>query len=129
MAVIDASVWISRLKRDDKFHEQAKSIIETLASNQEKIKIPAIVFTEVAGVIKRTMKDNDTARDAVRWMKYMNMEVFTNFTALEPLATEIAINYGVRGADAYYLAVAELTKSKLYTFDEQQKQAFEAMYT
>ena len=27
----------------------------------------------------------------------------------------------------HYLAVAELTKSKLYTFDQQQEDAFEAM--
>ena len=50
-----------------------------------------------------------------------------NFSELEPIATEIAIKHSVKGADAYYLAVAKMTKSHLYTFDKQQKDAFDAM--
>ena len=126
MAVVDASVWVSLLKKDDKFHEQAKNIIRTLILNQEKISVPAIAFTEVAGVIKRTTKDGDAARNAVDLMKEMAPEVVTDFGKLEPIATEIAVSHGARGADAYYLAVAEITKSNLYTFDKQQTEAFEA---
>ena len=127
MAVLDASVWVSLLKRDDEFHEQAKHIFQSLISNQERISIPAIAFTEVAGVIKRTTKDNDLAGDAVRCMKDMEPEIFVDFGKLEPIATKIAINYSVRGADAYYLTVAKITKSKLYTFDKRQKEAFDAI--
>jgi predicted nucleic acid-binding protein len=126
MAVIDASVWIARYKTDDKFHEQAKQIIQSLNSNQ-MICIPAIAFTEVAGVIKRTSKNNDDAWNAVLCMKDLEPEVFGNFDKLEPIATEIAIKYGIRGADAYYLAVAEMTKSHLYTFDKQHEEVFEAI--
>ena len=125
MVVIDASVWVARLKTDDKFHEQAKSIFESIELNQETICLPAIASTEVAGVIKRSMKDNNTAWEAAYHMKEMELKVFGNFEKLEPLATEIAIKYGVKGMDAYYLAVAQLTKSKLYTFDQQQQDAFE----
>ena len=60
-------------------------------------------------------------------MKEMELDVLTDFDKLEPLATEIAIKYSVKGMDAYYLAVAELTKSELYTFDMQQEEAFEAI--
>ena len=73
------------------------------------------------------MKNNDAAWDAVRCMKNMVHEVFINTAELEPVATEIAISQSVRGADACYLAVAKLKKSKLYTFDAQQKEAFEAI--
>ena len=125
MAVIDASVWVSLLKKDDAFHERAKYIIQSLISTQEKINIPAIAFTEVAGVIKRTTKDNDLARTAVLFIKDMELEIFVDFDELEPIATAMAINHSIRGADAYYLAVAEITKSKLYTFDKQQKEAFD----
>ena len=128
MAVLDASVWVSLLKMDDEFHEQAKHIFQSLISNQEKISIPSIAFTEVAGVIKRTTKNNDFARDAVRYMKDMEPEIFVDFSKLEPVATKIAINYSVRGADAYYLAVAKIIKSNLYTFDKWQKEAFDAIF-
>jgi predicted nucleic acid-binding protein len=126
MAVIDASVWIARYKTDDKFHEQAKHIIQSLNSNQ-RISIPAIAFTEVAGAIKRTSKNNDDAWNAVLCMKDLEPEIFVNFDKLEPIATEIAIKYCMRGADACYLAVAEMTKSHLYTFDKQQQEAFDTM--
>jgi len=127
MVVIDASVWVSRLKTDDKFHEHAKNIFASLATSEETICIPATAFTEVAGVIKRTMKDDNVASGAVYYMKNMKLNVFANFDKLETIATNIAIKYSVKGMDAYYLAVAELTRSKLYTFDKQQEDTFEAM--
>jgi len=127
MAVIDASVWVSRFNVKDKFHEQAKSIFESVKLNQETINVPAIVFTEVAGAVKRTTKDDSFTSGAVYYMKDMELKVFADFDKLEPLATDIAIKYSVKGMDAYYLAVAELTKSKLHTFDQQQAEAFETM--
>src|SRR5215469_7633190 len=127
MAVIDASVWIARFKTDDKFHEQAKQIIRSLIANQEKVRIPAIAFTEVAGAIKRITQDSNVARRAVLFMKDTEPEVFVDFGVLEPIATEIAINHSIKGADACYLAVAKITKSNLYTFDTQQKEAFDSI--
>ena len=127
MVVIDASVWVAWFHEDDKFHEQAGNIFGALHLEQQAICLPAIAFTEVAGVMKRTTKDDNTAWEAVYHMKDMKLKVLEDFDKLEPLATEIAIKYSVKGMDAYYLAVAELTKSKLYTFDQQQEEAFDAM--
>ena len=127
MAVIDASVWIALFNEHDKFHEPADAIYRSLFLNQERICIPAIAFTEVAGVMKRVTNDTNIAIEAVLSMKELNPKVFADFSKLEPIATEIAISQSVRGADAYYLAAAKLTKSKLYTFDTQQKEAFEAI--
>ena len=126
MAVIDASVWVAWFREDDVFHEQAKHIFHTLNPNQ-KISIPAIAFTEVAGVMKRTSKDSHVAQRAVLFMKDTEPEIFSNLNELEPIATEIAINHSIRGADAYYLAVAQMTQSHLYTFDQQQQEAFDTM--
>ena len=133
MAVIDASVWVSFSKEDDLFHEQAKDIIFSLIANHEGISIPAIAFTEVAGAVKRRWKNKnaavakDIAMNAVRKMKEMATEVLTNLDELEPLATEIAAHYGIKGADACYLAVAEITGANLVTFDKEQEKAFEEM--
>ena len=127
MAVVDASVWIAWHKKDDKFHAQARQIIQSLTSKQERINLPAIAFTEVAGAIKRTTKNNDDALGAVLFMKDTEPEVFVDFGVLEPIATEIAINHSLKGADACYLAVAQITRSNLYTFDKQQQEAFDAI--
>ena len=127
MAVIDASVWIAWFKKDDKFLEQAEQIIQSVLSNKERVRLPAIAFTEVAGVIKRISKDSNVARRAVLFMKDTEPEVFADFGILEPVATEIAINHSLKGADACYLAVAQITRSTLYTFDDQQKEAFDTM--
>ena len=127
MVVIDASVWVSMLNADDSFHARAENIFESLAANSETICIPAIAFTEVAGAIRRTTKDDNVASGAVYYMKGAVQEVMADFEKLEPIATDMAIKYSIKGMDAYYLAVAELTKSKLHTFDQQQEEAFEAI--
>jgi len=56
MAVVDASVWIAGFRESDAFHEQAQYIIQSLIAGQERINMPAIAFTEVAGAIKRETK-------------------------------------------------------------------------
>ena len=127
MTVVDASVWIAWLKEDDAFYEQARHIIQFLISSQERIYIPAIAITEVAGAIKRTSKNNEAAREAVLCVKSLKPEILIDFGELEPIATELAINHGIRGADACYLAVAEITGANLITFDKEQQKAFETM--
>ena len=102
-------------------------IFQSIELSGKTICIPAIAFTEVAGVMKRTTKDDNLAWGAVYYMKDMELNVLTDFVKLEPIATDIAIKYSIKGADAYYLAVAELTRSKLYTFDKQQTEVFEAV--
>ena len=129
MAVVDASVWVARSNEKDKFHEQAKNIFQSIDLNEETISIPVIAFTEVAGAIKRTTRDDNLAWGTVYDMKEMELDVLTDFGKLEPTATDIAIKHSIKGADAYYLAVAELTRSRLYTFDKQQEEVFEAICT
>ena len=106
MTVIDASVWVSFLKEDDTFHELADNILQSLVENQERISIPAIAFSEVAGAIRRREKNKGAAKDAalnaVRKMRKMELEVLANFDELEPVATEIAAHYSIKGADACY---------------------------
>ena len=127
MAVVDASVWIARYRKGDAFYEQAQHLIQSLLSSQERVRIPAIAFTEVAGAIKRISQNNDDAREAVLYMKDLEPEIFVDFGELEPIATEIAVNHSIKGADAYYLAVATMTRSTLYTFDKQQQEAFDTI--
>ena len=127
MVVVDASVWIAWFKQEDAFREEARRIILSLSLSQEKITIPAIAFSEVAGAIKRITKSNDDAWEALFSMKGMKLEVVADSEKLEPTASKIAINHNIRGADACYLAVAEMTRSKLITFDQQQQKAFDEL--
>ena len=127
MAVIDASVWVSLINENDKFFDKANGIFNSIISPSERISIPALALTEVAGVIKRITQDQEAAFDAVRFMESMKPEILFDFGELEPIATQIAINYSIRGADAYYLAVAVITRTPLYTFDQQQKKAFDGI--
>jgi len=127
MAVIDASVWVSYINEKDKFHDKARDIFNFINSTKEEISIPALAMTEVAGVMKRVTQDQKAAWDAVRFMESMKPDILADFGELEPIATQIAVNYSTRGADAYYIAVAVVTRSRLYTFDQQQDKAFEEM--
>jgi len=93
MAVVDASVWVSLFHTNDKFHDKAKDIIDSVVSTREDIIIPAIAITEVAGVIKRITQDQEAAYRALRDMEFLNPKILFDFGKLEPIATRVAINY------------------------------------
>jgi len=44
----------------------------------------------------------EAAFDTVRFMESMKPDILTDFGELEPIATQIAVNYSTRGADACY---------------------------
>jgi len=126
MPVVDASVWVAALYNEDKFHREAQNIIDDLITSGDVISVPTLVFVEVAGVLKRLTQNVKTVEQAIVRMKKMELDVWElDSEEMEPKATDIAAHYGVRGADACYIAVARLTSSVLFTFDKKQKEAYE----
>ena len=127
MVVVDASIWVAAFRKKDKFYADSNKLLRDLFSSKESIAIPEIAFAEVAGALKRITGDTEVVNRAMLNMERFKPKILdVDHLNVGALAKQIAINHSIRGADACYLAVAQLTESKeLHTTDKDQKTAFE----
>jgi predicted nucleic acid-binding protein len=117
-AVLDASVFIARFIERDAAHEESKRAIEACGENEAKIIGPAILPAEVAGAIARIKASEAAAQLALLHLgRYAWLTVRTADTAFIEKAARLAARHALRGADAFYLAVAAEQKCPLITLD------------
>jgi predicted nucleic acid-binding protein len=122
MAVIDASVWVALFQEKDVFHLRATQLLDEVVAGGHPIKVPALVFAEVAGAMRRRTGKLKHASNAVAKMHDLDLDVREIDDNFGRLAADIAGRLGMRGADAFYVALAKETGSVLYTFDDEQRQ-------
>jgi predicted nucleic acid-binding protein len=120
MAVVDASIWVALFQENDVFHKQAKMIIQHLFDSEETINVPAIVFVEVSGAIRRRTGKPRHASHAIAKMHALNLEIRAVDEYFGFFAADITARLGMRGADALYVALAKEVGEVLYTFDQEQ---------
>ena len=122
-AVLDASVWVARLVRQDAFHDPVKRWMETRRAAGDLFYAPDLLLAEVSGAIRRRLDDQALASRAV--------EVLMNLPALRLMemdrellvqASKLAAELGLRGADAAYAALAQRLNLPLVTFDADQRE-------
>ena len=122
-AVLDASVWVARLVRQDAFHDPVKRWMETRRAAGDLFYAPDLLLAEVSGAIRRRLDDQALASRAV--------EVLMNLPALRLMemdrellvqASRLAAELGLRGADATYAALAQRLNLPLATFDADQRE-------
>ena len=122
-AVLDASVWVARLVRQDAFHDPVKRWMETRRAAGDLFYAPDLLLAEVSGAIRRRLDDPTLATRAV--------EVLMNLPALRLMemdrellvqASKLAAELGLRGADAAYAALAQRLNLPLVTFDADQRE-------
>ena len=122
-AVLDASVWVARLVRQDAFHDPVKRWMETRRAAGDLFYAPDLLLAEVSGAIRRRLDDQALASRAV--------EVLMNLPALRLVemdrellvqASRLAAELGLRGADAAYAALAQRLNLPLATFDADQRE-------
>ena len=90
--VVDASVWVARLVAGDIFHDTSRRWLEAKRTGGERFLAPSLLLAEVAGAIARRTGEAD-----------------------------LAATLGLRGADAFYVAVAAHLSVPLATLDTDQQ--------
>jgi predicted nucleic acid-binding protein len=119
--VTDASIWVSNLIPEDLFHSTSQGWLKSQHDQGVDLLAPAILITEVAGVIRRQTGKPTLAHKVVRTLKELPGLVLIEMSStLVRQATELAADLGLRGADAYYVAVATYLQIPLATYDEDQ---------
>ena len=121
LVVIDASAWVSRITLQDSNHPAALSWIDRHLLNGGLFVAPILLVTETAATVSRISGLSARGHLAASGLYAMpEMSLVQIDQALVDKATELAANLGLRGADAYYVAVAKILDLPLVTFDKEQ---------
>ena len=121
--VVDASVWVSRLIEEDVFHDLCRQWLKGQQSKGTQFVAPALLLVEVAAAISRRTEDTGLARraaDALKTLPDLRLVEMSNDVVQS--AVNVGAELGVRGADAFYIAVAQQLGLPLATLDSDQRQ-------
>lgn len=114
--VLDSSVLVSFLNKDDIFYVDTSKFIKQLLRNKEIIIImPIIIFLEVANVLGRKKRDFKEDYIFSIFQRYEILDINLNFARnLLPLFRQIYL----KTSDAIILGTAIMNKATLVTWDE-----------
>lgn len=122
-AVLDASVWVARLVRQDAFHESVKGWMETRRAAGDLFYAPDLLLAETSGAIRRRLDDPALAARAVDALLHLPaLRLVEMDRELLVEAARLAAELGLRGADATYAALAQRLNLPLVTFDADQRE-------
>jgi len=119
--VIDSTVLVSMFSDKDKFHKLGLDVFSKIVDKKIEPIIPTLAIPETCGLIGR-MFGNQLAsivKDQLNtWIE--NGIVLVKELTLERMkyATEDAITFGLKGADAVFVALTKESDASLATFDD-----------
>ena len=120
-AVVDASVWVSRLVSADVHHAASRTWLETHAASGGQFITPTLALSEIAGAISRRTGDPRSAHDAVAIITRLpTLRLVSVDHNLAQAAARLAADHALRGADAVYVALALEFSLPLITLDNEQ---------
>jgi predicted nucleic acid-binding protein len=119
--VVDASMWVSRLVPADAFHEQVKHWLDDQQAHGVEYVSPSLLLPEVGGAISRRTETSGLGQQAVAALQNLpGLRMVEMDASLVTTAAQLASDLGLRGADAFYVAVAYRLGLPLATLDEDQ---------
>jgi len=120
VAVIDASVWVAMLRKNDPFYDRCRDWWEASIKAEIRLYVPSIVLAEVAAAVARRDDNNAHAIRALALVQESGVGIIDVSLSLALRAAELGIKYRLRGCDAVYVALAEHLKVQLVTLDREQ---------
>ncbi len=118
--VVDASVWVSRLVPSDAHHQASRRWLEAFTERGGHVVAPVLLLPEIAGAVSRHTSSPDLARQAVQILQRLrSLRLVALDRALGLATSRLAADLGLRGTDATYVAVADVLKIPLITWDSE----------
>ena len=120
MLTIDADVWVAAADKRDGFYAASRNFLIAVARNRLRIYLPAFARIEIACALARRQ------RDAAAGVMLANTLLTSAYIVHLPLDSQFltqAMLSGtrdfLRGADALYVAAAELNQTRLVSWDDE----------
>ena len=121
VAVVDASVWVSRLVSADVHHPVSQTWLEAFVGGGGQCVAPVLLLAEVAGAIPRRTAEARLGQAALKMLlRLPALRIVNVERRLGMSAAQLAADLGLRGADAVYVALAQQLKVPLVTWDQEQ---------
>lgn len=119
--VIDASTWVSRVLPNDSNHATAFTWINLHLARSGALVSPVLLVTETASAVSRITGIPARGHLAASQLLAMpEVSLVQIDQALVEDATDLAASLRLKGADAYYVALAMTLGLPLVTFDKEQ---------
>lgn len=119
--VVDASVWVSSLLATDRNHMRASTWLNNHFMNNGLVIAPLLLVVETGAAVVRATQNTALAYNIVSQLHVLPaVRLAVLDQQLIADATDIAISYGIRGADSIYVALAAKLRLPLVTFDQEQ---------
>lgn len=123
MLVIDTSVWVSNIVPSDLNHTISRAWLQRYIGGGGQIIEPALVLAEIAGVVTRISGLSAKGQQAIidfLAVPFIKIDVLKNKKAYIKVA-QLAATLELRGADAFYVELAQRLAIPLVSWDEQQR--------
>ena len=121
--VVDASLWVARLVPQDVHYTRVLTWMNAQRAAGVTLISPALLLAEVAGAVSRRTGDAQLAHQAVLQITRLPGVSLVNMEQrLTRTAAQLAADWGLRGADSFYVATAHLLAIPLITLDADQQE-------
>ncbi len=121
--VVDASVWVARLIDQDTFYSISRQWLDEQRANVVRFLAPTLLLVEVAAAISRRTGDSHLAQRSVGALENLpDLRLVDMDRNVVQIAAHVGADLGVRGADAFYIAIAQQLNLPLATLDIDQRE-------
>lgn len=121
MFVVDASVWVSRFVAGDAFYQASRAWLGAQVDRGEVLVAPGLLLPELGGAVARRTGLSDLGIQSVSQVQRLpNTRLVAVDAELSQLSAGLAADFRMRGADAIYVALAQLLGVPLVTWDHEQ---------
>lgn len=120
---VDASVFLNAFNPREEGHEESRSVLARFEEDAVPIVVPNLLRVEAAAAVARGRDDAHLAkRFAETLLRLPHVVVVALDDQLAAMASGLAADYRLRGADAVYGAVALRFGSALVSRDREQRE-------
>jgi predicted nucleic acid-binding protein len=120
--VVDASVWVARLVPQDVFHEPVKEWMSVHLDENDQFLAPSLFLAEIGGAISRRTSPSLGLKVIEQVENLPGLHLVEMDNSLLREAAKLAAEFGLRGADSTYVAVATRLDLPLMTLDIDQRE-------
>jgi predicted nucleic acid-binding protein len=115
---LDASVWLASVSPGEPHYQSSRALLEALLRRRADFVQPELFMVEVVGTVARRSKDPAYALTMAREaLALPRLRVASGGEPATTAAVHAAATCALRGADAIYVATAQLHDSLLVTLD------------
>ena len=120
MICIDASVFVSAVRETEEYYAASRQFLQRVREQAVDVVCPALILPECAAAIARPTNDSALAEEIVDLVEHFaGLRLVALELPLTRRAAQIATAHRLRGADAVYVAVAEVFGVPLIAWDNE----------